>query len=228
MRSRREGISVASAAEVRATVEQLLAEANEFIKIMASGGGLMPGTRPADADFPYGLMREAVAVAHANGRTVAAHCHATESIRRAVRAGVDIIEHASFVDADGRHCFVHSVCEEIRDHSIAICPTVAGALRSADAFPKNGPVNTLDVGAVARLRTRLTNAVQFYRVGVKLVAGTDCGITQTSFDSLVDELLAHRQAGMSTAEALRSATSDSARILRLGKVGEVRIGYRAD
>jgi imidazolonepropionase-like amidohydrolase len=222
------GIQVASAAEVRAAVQQLFAEENDFIKIMASGGGLTPGTRPADADFPYELMCEAVALAHSNGKTVAAHCHATESIRRAMRAGVDVIEHASFIEGNGQHRFLHSVCEEIRDHGIAICPTVSGALRTADAFSKNGSANKLDVGAVARLRARVTNTEQFYKVGIKLLAGTDSGITQTPFDSLVDELLAHRQAGMSAAEALRSATSESAKILRLEKVGEARIGYRAD
>ena len=222
------GIPVASTAEVRATVQQLFAEENDFIKIMASGGGLTPGTRPADADFPYDLMCEAVAVAHSNGKMVAAHCHATESIRRAVKAGVDVIEHASFVDDNGKHRFVRSVCEEIRDHGVAICPTVSGALRTAAAFSRNGPANKFDVDAVARLRARVTNTTQFYRMGVKLLAGTDSGITQTPFDSVVDELLAHRQAGMSAAEALRSATSESAKILRLHKVGEVRIGYLAD
>lgn len=222
------GIPVASVAEVRATVEQLFAQGNDFVKIMASGGGLTPGTRPGDADFPYELMSEAVAIAHSNGKMVAAHCHATESIDRAVRAGVDVIEHASFVDANGKHRFVRSLCDKIRDGGIAICPTISGALRTADAFTKNGPANKLDVGAVARLRARVTNAAQFYRLGVKLLAGTDSGITQTPFDSLVDELLAHQQAGMTTSEALRSATSNSAKILRLEQVGEVRIGYRAD
>lgn len=222
------GIAVASRGDVRTAALELFADENEFLKIMASGGGLTPGTRPADADFPFDLMREAVAIAHANGKFVAAHCHATESILRSVHAGVDVIEHASFVDPEGRHHFVRSVCEEIRDHGIAVCPTISGALRSADAFTKNGPANNLDVGAVARLRGRLTNAAHFHRLGVKLIAGTDCGITRTPFDSLVDELLAHRQAGMSTAAALRSATSDSAEYLRMGKIGEVRIGFRAD
>lgn len=222
------GIPVTSTAEVRTAVQQLFAEENDFVKIIASGGGLTPGTRPADADFPYELMCEAVAVARSHGKTVAAHCHATESIRRAVKAGVDVIEHASFVAANGQHRFVRSVCEEIREHGIAICPTVSGALRTADAFSKNGTANKLDVDAIARLRARVTNTAQFYELGVKLLAGTDSGVTQTPFDSLVDELLAHRQAGMSAAETLRSATSESARILRLDRVGEVRIGYRAD
>jgi imidazolonepropionase-like amidohydrolase len=141
---------------------------------------------------------------------------------------VDVIEHASFVDGNGQHRFVRSLCEKIRDHGIAICPTVSGALRTADAFIKSGPANKLDVDAVARLRARVTNAAHFYEMGVNLLAGTDSGITQTPFDSLVDELVAHREAGMSASEALRSATSESAKILRLEKVGEVRIGYRAD
>lgn len=223
------GVGVDSPAQVRAAAERLFAEENEFLKIMASGGGLTPGTRPGEADFSLELMSEAVRVAHANGKTVAAHCHATESIRRAVRAGVDVIEHASFVDQDGKYRFVPSVCQEIHDHGLIVCPTIAGALRSADTFSRaGGPANHLDTGAVTRLRGRLTNAALFYRAGVKLVAGTDCGITSTPFDSLVDELLAHQQAGMSAAEALRSATCESAERLRLGRIGQVRVDYRAD
>lgn len=223
------GICVSTPADVRSAVEQLFAQGNEFVKIMASGGGLTPGTRPSEADFAYELMQEAVAVAHANGKMVAAHCHATESIRRAVCAGVDVIEHASFVHSDGRYHFEPMLCEQIRNRGIVVCPTIAGALRSAEAFSRAGaPINAMDTGAIERLRGRFTNASHFHQLGVKMIAGTDCGITATPFDSLVEELLAQVQAGMSNAEALRSATSEAAGLLRLGRVGEVKAGYRAD
>ncbi len=72
-----------------------------FVKLIASGGGLTPGTRPDEADLPLELMREGVAVAHACGIHASAHCHATESFVRALDAGVDIIVHASFVQPGG-------------------------------------------------------------------------------------------------------------------------------
>ena len=84
------------------------------------------------------------------------------------------------------------------------------------------------MGAVARLRGRLTNTGLFHRLGVPQIAGTDCGAIDTRFDALVDELLTYVQAGMSNAEALRSATSLAACHLRLDGVGQVAAGQRAD
>lgn len=61
-----------------------------------------------------------------------------------------------------------------------------------------------------------------------MLGGTDCGVPNTPFDSLVDELTCYVRAGLSPAEALRSVTSESAHYLRLPNVGEVKPGYRAD
>jgi imidazolonepropionase-like amidohydrolase len=60
------------------------------------------------------------------------------------------------------------------------------------------------------------------------VAGTDAGVTNTGFNSLVDELLAYVSVGFSCAEALRTATSDASEYLHLGAMGQVREGFRAD
>ena len=63
---------------------------------------------------------------------------------------------------------------------------------------------------------------------VRLIAGTDCGVANTGFDSLADELMEYADAGMSAAAALASATSDSARILNQPLLGRIAPGCFAD
>ena len=223
------GIEVTSRAEVRAAVERQIGQGGDYVKLMASGGGLTPGTRPHEADLPLELMREAVEVAEAAGTYVTAHCHATESIERAIDAGLPMIEHATFAEPPGRYRYDPDVAQRIRDRGIVVVPTVYCALQNAAKFERQGTTyNPEDVGAVARLRGRLTNTGLFHRLGVAQIAGTDCGAIDTRFDALVDELLTYVQAGMSNAEALRSATSLAARDLRLDGVGQVAAGQRAD
>ena len=223
------GIEVASRAEVRAAVERQLGQGGDYVKLMASGGGLTPGTRPHEADLPLELMREAVEVAETAGTYVTAHCHATESIERAIEAGLTMIEHATFAEPPGRYRYDPAVARRIRDRGIVVVPTVYCALQNADKFERQGKTyNPEDVGAVTRLRGRLTNTGLFHRLGVPQIAGTDCGAIDTRFDALVDELLTYVQAGMSNAEALRSATSLAAEHLRLEGVGHVLPGQRAD
>jgi imidazolonepropionase-like amidohydrolase len=222
------GEAVSTTENARAAVLRQLRGGNEFIKLIASGGGLTPHTDPADADLALPLMQEATGVAHSQGASVAAHCHATESILRALTAGVDVIEHASFVTREGRR-FEPQIACRLRSAGAVVNPTVIGALRSAAEFRRVGQAsNPADVSAIARLEGRLTNTARFRELGLKIVAGTDAGVTGTGFDSLVDELLAYQSVGFSAAEALRCATSDAAEYLGLGQRGQVLTGWRAD
>ena len=215
--------------EVQRRIDGQLHRGAGFVKLMASGGGLTPGTDPSEADLPLELMRAAAEAAHANGVHVAAHCHATESIRRAIGAGVDTIEHVSFVEPPGQYRYDEEISCHIRDRGIVVSPTVIGALRTAQRVRQSGrSLNPKDLGAIGRLEGRLTNTGHFHQLGMRIVGGTDCGVTDTPFDSLVDELLAYTRAGMSNTEALRTVTCDSAAFLRLARVGEVKPAYRAD
>jgi len=223
------GGEVASVQQVQQAVARQLESGAGFVKLMASGGGLTPGTNPGEADLPIELMRAAADAAHEHGVHVTAHCHATDSITRAIEAGLDMIEHASFVESDGRYRYNELIAKSIRDRDIVVGPTVISALRTANRLRESSTShNPQDVWAVERLEGRLTNIGHFYRLGMKILGGTDCGVTDTPFDSLVDELIAYTRAGLSNIEALRTATCDSGRYLRLGPVGEVKPGYRAD
>ena len=223
------GIEVASARQVRGAVETQAVAGAAFVKLIASGGGLTPGTDPAEADLPLDLMREAVAIARAHGMHVAAHCHAVESIERAIKARVDMIEHASFARPEGEPCFDAELAARIRDEGIVVSPTAISGIRIARAIRDSGKSqNGLDGHAVARLEARRLHVARFCEAGVRIIAGTDCGVTNTPFDSLVDELHEYATAGMSTASALRAATSESARYLNQPLLGQVKSGFAAD
>ena len=223
------GGEVTTVAEVRRAIEHNLERGAFFVKLMASGGGLTPGTVPHEADLDLELMREAAEVAHANGTHVTAHCHATGSIERAVEAGLDMIEHVNFAEPPGRYRYDEEIALRIREHGIVVSPTVFCAMQMVKRLRTGGKAqNPGDVAALERLEGRLVNTGHFHRLGLKIIGGTDCGVVDTPFDSLVDEVIAYTQAGLSTAEALRTVTSDGAEFLGLSAVGQVKGTYRAD
>jgi imidazolonepropionase-like amidohydrolase len=198
------------------------------VKLIASGGGLTPGTRPAEADLSEEIIRAATEAAHANGVYVTAHCHATESMVRCLDAGVDMIEHATFLTAAGVPVFDASVARRMRDQGTILSPTVISGARIAEQILRTGLRNRDDAGAVRRLRARREHLSHFFECGVRVVAGTDCGVPNTPFDSLADELAAYVEAGMTAVDALRSATSGAARFLCSESLGRISAGSPAD
>ncbi len=223
------GGEVATVEELRRMIEWHLEQGAGFVKLMASGGGLTPGTVPHEADLALELMKEAADMAHANGVQITAHCHATESVERAIEAGLDMIEHVSYVEPPGRYRYNAEITQRIKDKGIVVSPTVYSALQTARRFRQTGAAhNPGDVAAVERLEGRLTNAGHFYRLGMKIIGGTDCGATNTPFNSLVDEIESYTEAGLSRTEALRTVTSGGAALMKLPKLGEVKEDFRAD
>ena len=223
------GGEVATVDELRRRIEWHLEQGAGFVKLMASGGGLTPGTVPHEADLALELMKVAAEIAHANGVQITAHCHATESVERAIEADLDMIEHVSYVEPPGRYRYDAEITQRIKDKGIIVSPTVYSAFQTARRFRQTGAAhNPGDVAAVERLEGRLTNAGHFHRLGMKIIGGTDCGATNTPFNSLVDEIESYTEAGLSRAEALRTVTSEGAALMKLPKLGEVKEDYRAD
>ena len=86
---------------VRAAVREHAEHGVDVIKIMASGGNLTPGSRPEQAQFGPAELRAAVDEAHRLGLPIVAHAHGTQAIADALAAGVDGLEHVTFMTADG-------------------------------------------------------------------------------------------------------------------------------
>jgi imidazolonepropionase-like amidohydrolase len=222
------GIEVTTPEEAARAVDKQARAGATFVKLIASGGGLTPRTRPEEADLPVEIMRATVRAAHANGLQAAAHCHAVESIVRAVDAGVDTIEHASFTGPAGMPQFDKEIAARIKDNGIVVGPTAISGVRIAQAIRASGTGNGTSGISIARLEARRHHLLNFCEAGVSLIAGTDCGVTNTPFNSLLDELEEYVRAGFSRAEALAAATSASGRYLGLADLGQVKIGFSAD
>ena len=85
----------------RAKVRENIKYGADLIKVCASGGVLSKGDLPGAAQY---TLEELIAIAeeaHKLGRKVAAHAHGTQSIKDAIRAGIDSIEHSSLIDDEG-------------------------------------------------------------------------------------------------------------------------------
>ena len=144
------GVEVASPAEAERAIEEQALVGASFVKLIASGGGLTPGTSPAEADLPPEIMRRAVQAARANDMLISAHCHAVESIVRALDTGVDIIEHASFTTQSGPR-FDPKLAARMNDQGTVVSPTVISGLRIAQYIREAGPQHGQDQQAVERL-----------------------------------------------------------------------------
>jgi imidazolonepropionase-like amidohydrolase len=222
------GGEVADLDEARALVVRQIKAGARAVKLVVSGGGLTPGTRPDLCELPAAVASAAMEVAHDAGVPVAAHCHASDAIRLALDVGVATIEHASFLDPGGIVAFDRDLALRVRNAPAAVVPTAIGALRSATRYRVAGAHNRADRNAVARLEARPTIAGELHALGVPIVAGTDAGVTDTPFDSLHDELAIYVDVGFSPLEAIRTATINAATWLRLPERGIVEVGRRAD
>ena len=183
---------------------------------MATGGVRTPGTNPAATAFSSSEIHTAADAAHDLGLKIAAHAHGVDGIATAARAGVDSIEHCSWVDASGRWGqYDEAVVELLADRAIFVCPTIgAGWARQPGLMSAQAP-------ALQRMR----------RAGVRLVASSDAGAIPNLFHHRLADgvVLLGRCAGMSHAEALRAATSEAAAALGLeAECGALLEGMSAD
>jgi imidazolonepropionase-like amidohydrolase len=186
----------------------------DTIKVMSTGGFMTTGSAPWHAQFTLEQLRVAVEEAHRVGKPVAAHAHGVEGIRRAVRAGVDTIEHCSFAREDGTHDADPDLVDEIVEAGIVVCPTVN--LRLPDLMVSRGPSF---VPALVPLLAR----------GVPIVAGTDAGINFTPHHGYVGGLEAMASLGMGIDDVLHAATGRAAAALGLTSVtGALAPGLDAD
>ncbi len=207
--------------EVRQAVRRQHKAGVDWIKIFATGGHMTPGSNPYHAQYTVAELIAAREEAHRLKHGIAAHCHGTDGVRRAVAAGVDTLEHCSFqkpggLDLDER------VIEQIVAKGIYVSPTIT--------------VNILKpAAAAARLGSgmRETAAIRLQalaKAGAKFISSTDCGIPNNPHTALPTSLQALGVlSSLSNYEVLRSTTSRAAEALRIaGITGALLPGLQAD
>jgi imidazolonepropionase-like amidohydrolase len=204
---------------VRAAVREHADRGVDVIKIMASGGNLTPGSRPEIAQFELAELRAAVDEAHRLGLPVVAHAHGTQAIAGALAAGVDGLEHVTFMTADG--------VDEIPDDllaGLAAGPVVIGT--TLGVVPGTAPVPAI----AARMPKLIANLRRMYAAGATIVPGTDAGLSPGKPHDVLRYAIAQLvKVGFPPAAALRAATSGVAGAIGLGRrKGRLAAGYDAD
>ena len=225
--------------EIRRSVRRLVHEGADYIKIMASGGGTV-GTIPGRANYSTAELHAAVHEAHHFHRLTAAHCRAKESMVRAVEAGIDLMEHAEFLDPDDQMRFDPKLAEMMVEAGTWISPTLQAwtnytrivALTARQTAGNMTPAEEQELVALeARAETRLEimRRMLEYDLRGRIVPGTDSGVGSLAFGHLDYDLQLLVRVGFTPAEALLSATRISAEAIGLAdEIGVIQAGKAAD
>lgn len=224
---------------LRRSVRRLVHEGADYIKIMASGGGTM-GTIPGRASYSLEELHAAVHEAHHFHRLTAAHCRAKESMVRAVEAGIDLIEHAEFLEPDDQMRFDPDLAEMMAESRIWVSPTlqawtgyprIAALTAKCDAGTSTPDEEAELQSLEQRMEVRLDIIRRMLDYGMRdrIVPGTDSGVGDLAFGHLDYDLQLLVRVGFTPAEALASATRISAEAIGMAEeIGTIEPGKAAD
>jgi len=205
-------------AAVRTACRDEIRKGATHIKIMASGGVSSTTDRLDSTQFSMEELRASVEEAEAANIYVMAHAYTARAINRALEAGIRSIEHGNYLD--------QSSCDLFKQHEAYFVPTLATYF----ALPKEGLAAGLHPSMVAKIGDTLDRGLEALELahnsGVSIAYGTDL-LGEMQKWQLHEFALRREVVGI--ANALRSATSDAARLLNMeGQVGTLAPGAFAD
>jgi len=203
----------------RAKVREVVKYGADVIKVCASGGVLSKGDSVGAAQYSMEELKAIVEEAHKLGRKVAAHAHGTQSIKDAINAGIDSVEHCSLIDDEGIRL--------AKEHGTFLVFDIYNDTYILTQGEKNGLLpEMLDkerlVGKLQRQNFR-----KAWESGVRMAFGTDGGVyphgdNWQQFPVMVEF-------GMKPLDAIRTATTEAAELIGLkGKLGQVAADRLAD
>ena len=218
---------------VRAAVRELVKDGADHIKIMASGGGTAI-TDNRRTSYSVEELRAIVDEAHNFGKLTTAHCLATQSLTNALEAGVDMIEHAGFIEPDGSFKFDQHIAERIAEQGVYVSPTVQTGYRQREALVARElerPLTAEEQGRLDGLKAKCESQMEFLgrmwtECGISIISGTDA--IQIFGDYCLGlELMA--ESGMSNMDVIRASTSVAAKSIGAGDIfGSLTPGMGAD
>ncbi len=201
----------------RAKVREVIKYGADVIKICASGGVLSKGDQPGTPQYTPEEMTAIAEEAHRLGRKIAAHAHGTQSIKDAIRAGIDSIEHSSLIDDEGialaKQHGTYLVFDIYNDDYILQEGAKVGMLPESIEKEKK-------IGRLQRENFR-----KAFKAGAKIAFGTDSGVyphgdNAKQFGKMVEW-------GMKPIDAIQAATINAADLIGV-KAGAIEAGNYAD
>nr|WP_294996115.1 amidohydrolase family protein [uncultured Sediminibacterium sp.] len=205
--------------EAAKAVRQRYKEGSDVIKITASGGVLSVAKSGENPQFTEAEIKAIVATAKDYGFKVAAHCHGTEAMKRAVLAGVNSIEHGTYMTEE--------VMELMKKMGTYYVPTITAGKSVGDSAKKPGYFPALVTPKALAIGPRIQNTFSnAYKAGVKIAFGTDAGVYAHGKNWL--EFVYMNEAGMPALETIRSATLYAADLLGDNRIGVIEKDKLAD
>ncbi|WP_339705946.1 amidohydrolase family protein [uncultured Sphingosinicella sp.] len=205
--------------ELRLRVREQRKYGAEVIKVCATGGVFSRNTEPGQQQLSEGELRAIADEAHMWGLKVAAHAHGTSGIKAAIRAGIDTIEHASLIDAEGIRL--------AKERGAVLAMDIYNTEYTQAEGRKNGVLedNLRKDREIAQIQRDGFRAA--HKAGVKMVFASDAGVMPHAevgkqFRVMVDY-------GMTPIDAIRAATRNAAEALgRESDVGAIAPGRYGD
>jgi imidazolonepropionase-like amidohydrolase len=204
---------------VQKKVREVIKYGADVIKICATGGVLSKGDDPKASQYTLEEMKAIAADAHRLGRKVAAHAHGGDGIILASEAGIDSIEHGSYIDAKG--------IETLKKNGTYLVPTTylnAWLLENADriGFPAIYKQKMIDTA-----KAMYANIGAAFKGGVKIAFGTDAAVYPHGLNAR--QFAEYVKLGMTPTQAIQSATVSAADLLGWSdRVGTIEPGKFAD
>ena len=206
--------------EVRAAVRYQVKYGADVIKTCATGGVLSEGDAVGATQYSYEEMKALVDEAHKLDRKVAAHAHGTEGIKIAVRAGVNSIEHGSFLDEEG--------AKMMAERGTYLVPTLMAG-EQVEKLAKSGVLTGLRAEKAFAAATAMRNGIRIAKKnGVKIALGTDSSVIPHGTNGHEFTLMVE-WGGLTPMESIVAGTMGGAMLLGWDKkIGSLEAGKWAD
>jgi imidazolonepropionase-like amidohydrolase len=206
--------------ECRQAVRQRYKDGSDLIKITATGGVLSVAKSASNPQFTEEEIKAIVETAKDYGFKVAVHAHGAEGMKRAIRAGVNSIEHGTYMDDEAIALF--------KQYGTWYVPTLTAGAAVADSAKKPGYYPDLVTPKALEIGPKIkATFAKAYKAGVKIAFGTDAGVYKHGMNWL--EFVKMIDAGMTPMDAIKAATINAADLLgEKDKLGSIEVGKLAD
>jgi imidazolonepropionase-like amidohydrolase len=192
----------------------------DVIKLAATGGVLSQQNRGLEQHFSAAELKAIVDTAHLLGLKVAAHAHGPRGIEAAARAGVDSIDHGTYIDAAG--------VEAMLAGKTFLVPTLSPTIAYRERVGSGAYTAIVEAKIRQRLAATGKNIAAARKAGIRVAFGTDAGVSDHGRNAEEFPLMV-QYGGMSARDALASATLEAADLLGLGtEIGTLEAGKSAD
>lgn len=190
----------------------------DFVKFMTTGGVTTPGTDPETVAMTDEEIAAVVDEAHRRGVHAATHAHGAEGVKAALEAGVDTVEHGTFLDDEAVDLFL--------EHDATLVPTLSAPyyiVRNIETATEESARKTREV-----YERHIESFEKAVEAGVRIAGGTDAGTPYNVHGANASEVEFMAKYGLDPVDAVRSMTEVAAEAVGLDGSGTLEPGTHAD